>query len=83
MANFSRTDLDFIIQQAIISEADSAAQVGGNFNALPGLIGSPLLPDGLRNVDGTYNNLVDVWRSGSGISPFAASGSKCGRDGGI
>ena len=57
MANFSRTDLDFIIQQAIISEADSAAQVGGNFNALPGLIGSPLLPDGLRNVDGTYNNL--------------------------
>ncbi len=57
MANFSRTDLDFIIQQTRISERDSIAQESGNFNALPGIIGSPLLPDGLRNVDGTFNNL--------------------------
>lgn len=57
MANFSRTDLDFLIQQAVISESDSTAQIGGIFNALPGLVGSPLLPDGLRNVNGLYNNL--------------------------
>lgn len=57
MANFSRTDLDFLIQQAVISESDSTAQIGGNFNALPGLVGNPLLTDGLRNVNGTYNNL--------------------------
>ncbi len=58
MANLSRTDLDFILQQIVIAEADSAAQRGGNDNALPGLVGNSLLPFGLRNVDGTFNNLV-------------------------
>ena len=57
MANFSKTDLNFLIQQAVISESDSTAQTGGTFNSLPGLVGSPLLPHGFRNVDGTYNNL--------------------------
>jgi hypothetical protein len=57
MANFSRTDLDFLLQQISISEDDSTAQSEGIFNALPGLVGSPLLPHGLRNVLGTYNNL--------------------------
>ncbi len=58
MANLSRTDLNFILQQILIAEADSAAQRGGNDNALPGLVGNPLLSLGLRNVDGTFNNLV-------------------------
>ncbi|SEQ54354.1 peroxidase family protein [Nitrosomonas ureae] len=59
MANFSRTDLDFLLQQIAIADADSAAQQLGTFNALPGLVGDPLLPFGMRNVDGTYNNLED------------------------
>ena len=57
MADFSRTDLDFVLQQILLAEDDSAAQRNGNFNALPGLVGSPVLRDGLRNVDGSYNNL--------------------------
>ena len=40
MANLSRTDLNFILQQILIAEADSAAQRGGNDNALPGLVGN-------------------------------------------
>ncbi len=58
MANFSRSDLDFVLQQIFIAEDDSAAQRNGNDNALPGLVGSPLLSLGLRNVDGSFNNLV-------------------------
>ncbi len=58
MANFNRNDLDFLLKQIAISEADSAAQIAGNFNALPALVGSPLLPNGLRYVDGSYNNLL-------------------------
>ncbi|SFE15424.1 peroxidase family protein [Nitrosomonas sp. Nm166] len=58
MANLSRSDLDFLIQQVVIAEQDSVAQKNGNFTALPGLVGSALLPDGLRNVDGSYNNLL-------------------------
>ncbi|PXW85459.1 Ca2+-binding RTX toxin-like protein [Nitrosomonas sp. Nm84] len=57
MANFSRTDLDFLLDQIVISEGDSLAQQGGTFNALPSLVDSPVLPHGLRNVNGTYNNL--------------------------
>ena len=57
MANLSRTDLDFLIQQIVIAENDSAAQRNGNFSALPGLVGDPVLWFGLRNVNGTYNNL--------------------------
>ncbi|WP_297325718.1 peroxidase family protein [Nitrosomonas sp.] len=57
MANFSRTDLNFLLDQIFISESDSLAQQGGTFDALPSLISSPLLPHGLRNVNGSYNNL--------------------------
>ncbi|MEQ1816954.1 MAG: peroxidase family protein [Nitrosomonas sp.] len=57
MANFSRTDLDFLFQQILIAEGDSAAQQGGTFDELPNLVSSPLLPEGLRNVNGSYNNL--------------------------
>ncbi|WP_295628923.1 peroxidase family protein [uncultured Nitrosomonas sp.] len=59
MANFSRTDLDFLLEQIAIADADSAAQQAGTFNALPGLVGDPVLSFGLRNVDGSYNNLVN------------------------
>ncbi len=58
MANFSRTDLNFLLEQIFIAEDDSAAQQNGNFGALPGLVGDPTLSFGLRNVNGTYNNLV-------------------------
>lgn len=54
MANFSRTDLDFLFQQILIAEGDSAAQQGGTFDILPTLVSSPLLPEGLRNVNGSY-----------------------------
>ncbi|MGE8499603.1 MAG: peroxidase family protein [Pseudomonas sp.] len=47
-----RTDLDFILQQIRISEAHAAG------TPLLDLVGNPLLPWGLRTVDGTYNNLV-------------------------
>lgn len=57
MANLSRTDLNFLIDQIVIAEGDSAAQRNGNFGALPGLVGDPILWFGLRNVNGTYNNL--------------------------
>ncbi|MCE7913848.1 MAG: heme peroxidase [Nitrosomonas sp. PRO4] len=57
MANFSRTDLDFVLQQILLAESDSNQQRNGNLNALPGLVGSPVLRDGLRYVDGSYNNL--------------------------
>ncbi|PXW85450.1 Ca2+-binding RTX toxin-like protein [Nitrosomonas sp. Nm84] len=58
MADFSRTDLDFLLQQISISESDSVEQLGGTFDALPTLVGSALLPNGLRYVNGSYNNLL-------------------------
>ncbi|HQU98203.1 MAG TPA: peroxidase family protein [Nitrosomonas sp.] len=67
MANLNRGDLDFVLQQVLISESDSAAQIAGNFDTLPVLVGSPLLPNGVRNVNGTYNNLI------TGQSTFGAA----------
>ena len=58
MANFSRTDLDFVFQQILTSEADSAQQIGGVFDVLPTLVTDPLLPYGMRNVNGSFNNLI-------------------------
>ena len=48
----TQSDLEFILQQIRIAEAHAA---GGS---LYDLVGNPLLPWGLRTVDGTYNNLV-------------------------
>ncbi|MEY2689508.1 MAG: hypothetical protein RL375_3707, partial [Pseudomonadota bacterium] len=45
-------DLQFILDQILISEAHTA---GGN---LLSMIGSNLLPYGLRTVDGSYNNIT-------------------------
>ncbi len=52
MVQFIRTDLDFILEQIKISEAHAA---GGDLKTL---LPNPLLPWGLRTVDGTYNNLI-------------------------
>lgn len=47
-----KADLVFILQQIKISEAHAAGA------SLYDLVGNPLLPWGLRTVDGTYNSLV-------------------------
>jgi Animal haem peroxidase len=54
MAQFIRSDLEFILEQIRIAEAHAA---GGSLQD-PLLIANPTLPLGLRTVDGSYNNLV-------------------------
>lgn len=75
----NKHDLEFILKQIEISEvhsaqiagvsgADATSDIG---DALRGLVDSPLLPYGLRTVDGSYNNLVpgrEQW--GSSGEPF-------------
>lgn len=74
-------DLEFILQQILLSEAHS-----NGADPLSLLNGNPLLPYGLRTVEGTYNNLVpgqeqfgaadrdmpnalpQVWRSAQGAA---------------
>ncbi|WP_223462319.1 peroxidase family protein [Pseudomonas sp. A-R-26] len=51
MANFNKSDLEFILQQIFIAEANSAGQ------SLVDLIPSPEFAFGLRTVDGMFNNL--------------------------
>lgn len=79
MVKLIKHDLEFILQQIKVAEAHSAAiegisgtdavsQIG---NELRALIDSPLLPTGLRTVDGSYNNLVpgrEKW--GASGEPF-------------
>jgi hypothetical protein len=65
MVNIIKHDLQFILQQIKIAEAHAA---GGD---LATLIGNPLLPYGLRTVDGSYNNLIpgrEQW--GAADQPF-------------
>jgi Ca2+-binding RTX toxin-like protein len=50
-------DLAFILKQIKIAEA-STNPVTGAADNLPKLVGSALLPYGLRTVDGTWNNLM-------------------------
>jgi hypothetical protein len=50
-------DLNFILKQIKIAEA-STNPVTGAIENLPALVGSPLLPYGLRTVDGTWNSLL-------------------------
>ncbi len=47
-------DIEFILQQILIAEAHAA----GDESSLRTLIADPLLPFGLRTVDGSYNNLL-------------------------
>ena len=65
MVTFNLSDLSFILTQIKIAEAHSAG------TPLTELVTNPLLPFGLRTVDGTFNNLVpgrETW--GSADQPF-------------
>jgi hypothetical protein len=53
MANFIKSDLEFILQQILIAEAHAAGQ------SLDELLPNSQVPWGLRTVDGSYNNLVE------------------------
>jgi Ca2+-binding RTX toxin-like protein len=55
--NVNLDDLAFILKQIKIAEASTNPLTGAAEN-LPTLVGSPLLPYGLRTVDGTWNSLL-------------------------
>ncbi|WP_194790361.1 peroxidase family protein [Pseudomonas sp. UFMG81] len=61
MANFSKSDLEFILKQIFIAEAHAAGA------SLIDLLPNSQVPYGLRTVDGSYNNLVN------GQSEFGAA----------
>ncbi|TWC34957.1 Ca2+-binding RTX toxin-like protein [Pseudomonas sp. SJZ079] len=61
MATFIKSDLEFILQQILISEAHAA---GGD---LLDLLPNVQVPWGMRTIDGTYNNLL------TGQSGFGAA----------
>ncbi|WP_439888876.1 peroxidase family protein [Pseudomonas sp. MBLB4123] len=52
MANFIKSDLEFILQQILIAEANA------NGEDLLSLLPNTLVPFGLRTVDGSNNNLI-------------------------
>ncbi|MDH4560367.1 peroxidase family protein, partial [Pseudomonas sp. BN411] len=52
MANFIKSDLEFILQQILIAEAHAAGE------DLSALIPNAQVPWGLRTVDGSFNHLV-------------------------
>ena len=52
MVTFNTADVQFILDQILIAEANAAG------TPLTQLIANPLLPFGLRTVDGTFNNLI-------------------------
>ncbi len=59
MVTLVLNDLEFILQQIKIAEANSTAHSGTSAVPLSQLIIDPHLPYGLRTVDGTYNNTID------------------------
>ncbi|MFK0269172.1 peroxidase family protein, partial [Pseudomonas asiatica] len=61
MADFSKSDLEFILQQIFIAEAHADGA------SLTDLLPNSQVPFGLRTVDGSYNNLV------TGQSEFGAA----------
>jgi len=61
MADFIKSDLEFILQQIFIAEAHAAGQ------SLSELLPNSQVPWGLRTVDGSYNNLV-VGRTSCGTA---------------
>ncbi|AJG14247.1 peroxidase family protein [Pseudomonas putida] len=61
MADFSKSDLEFILQQIFIAEAHADGA------SLIDLLPNSQVPFGLRTVDGSYNNLV------TGQSEFGAA----------
>ena len=79
MVNLVKHDLEFILKQIQIAEQHSAAietlhgtgTIGAIGDELRELVDSPLLPGGLRTVDGSFNNLVpgrEQW--GASGQPF-------------
>jgi Ca2+-binding RTX toxin-like protein len=65
MVTLVKHDLEFILKQILIAEQHAAGA------DLADLVGSPLLPAGLRTVDGSYNNIVpgrENW--GASDQPF-------------
>jgi hypothetical protein len=62
VVNLIRHDLEFILKQIKIAEANAAG------TPLSELVSHDLLPFGLRTVDGSYNNL------GTGNELFGSSG---------
>jgi Ca2+-binding RTX toxin-like protein len=52
MANFSKSDLEFILKQIFIAEAHA------NGTSLSDLLPNTQVPFGLRTVDGSFNNMV-------------------------
>jgi Ca2+-binding RTX toxin-like protein len=61
MANFNKSDLEFILKQIFIAEANADGA------SLSDLLPNSQVPFGLRTVDGSFNNLVN------GQSEFGAS----------
>ncbi|PMZ88159.1 MULTISPECIES: peroxidase family protein [unclassified Pseudomonas] len=61
MANFNKSDLEFILKQIFIAEANAAG------TSLIDLLPNTQVPFGLRTVDGSFNNLV------TGQSDFGAA----------
>ncbi|PVZ57188.1 heme peroxidase [Pseudomonas sp. B1(2018)] len=61
MANFNKSDLEFILKQIFIAEANADGA------SLSDLLPNSQVPFGLRTVDGSFNNLV------TGQSEFGAS----------
>lgn len=51
-------DLEFILKQIKISESATNADGTVNGDALRDAVGDPLLPYGIRTVDGSWNNLL-------------------------
>jgi Ca2+-binding RTX toxin-like protein len=58
MVHLVKHDLEFILKQIKIGEANSVAHSGAAATPLSELVSHHLLPYGLRTVDGSYNNLV-------------------------
>jgi len=52
MVALIRSDLEFILEQILIAERPAAGE------PLASLVSDPSQPQGLRTVDGTYNNLI-------------------------
>ncbi|MGV3741268.1 MAG: hypothetical protein ACO1NO_03045, partial [Burkholderiaceae bacterium] len=68
MASLNLHDLQFILQQIAISEAHAAG------TPLTDLIDHPLLPYGVRTVDGSYNNLIPGRENyGAADQPFPST----------
>lgn len=58
MVHLVKHDLEFILKQIKIGEANSVAHSGAAAKPLTDLVNHHLLPYGLRTVNGSYNNLI-------------------------